>query len=159
MGGIRRDGMEEGWPMSAVTTCTNPMCSCTNCTCSSCSCGAAKLGDLERRVMDILWKSADRESTGRQVADELPEYAYTTVATLLDRLSQKGLVHRRMEGRTIRFAAVGSEGAHTAVLMRETLAAGHDPEASLTRFAETLSDSEAAALRHALDRLDRKQPG
>jgi predicted transcriptional regulator len=143
--------------MSADTTCTNPMCSCTNCSCSSCSCGAAKLGDLERRVMDILWNAADRESTGRQVANGLPEYAYTTVATLLDRLVQKGLVHRRMEGRTIRFAAVGSEGAHTAVLMRETLAAGHDSEASLTRFAETLSDSEAATLRRALDRLGRTE--
>jgi predicted transcriptional regulator len=103
--------------------------------------------------MDILWEQ-DSELTGRDVADVFPENAYTTVATVLDRLVRKGLVRRRMDGRLIRFAPVGTPGAHTAVLMREALAAGQDPDAALLRFAETLSPEEAAILRQSLDELE-----
>jgi predicted transcriptional regulator len=140
--------------MTEATTCDNPKCSCDPCSCSACSCSPAKLGELERRVMDILWQQSDSELTGRHVADLLPENAYTTVATVLDRLVRKGLVRRRMDGRLIRFAAVGTPGAHTAVLMHEALAAGHDPDSALLRFAETLSPEEVAILRRSLDELE-----
>jgi len=136
-----------------VTTsgrCDNPMCSCDPCTCDVCACGGANLGILERRVMGILWAEGGGETTGRQVADHLPEHAYTTVATVLDRLVHKGLVRRRMDGRKIRFAPVGSPDAHAAVLMRQAMAEGPDPEAALVTFAQTLSRAEVATLRHAL---------
>ncbi len=94
--------------------------------------------------------------TGRQVADQLSEYAYTTVATVLERLTHKGLVTRRMDGRTIRFVAIGSKGAHTAVLMHHALSADSDPDSALVRFAENLSDGEVAVLRKALNRVARK---
>lgn len=133
-------------------TCENPRCSCESCTCADCQCGAARLGELERRVIEILWGEPGREQTGRQVANALSGYAYTTVATVLDRLTHKGLVRRRMEGRTILFAATGSGATHTAALMHDALEETGDPDAALIRFAETISDSEAAALRRALDR-------
>ena len=152
--------------MGATTTCDNPMCACDPCTCNgSCSCGAARLGELERRVMDILWQESDRELTARSVATALPDYAYTTIATILDRLVHKGLVHRRMVGRTIRFSSIGTPGAHAAVLMHEALAAGNDPAAALVRFAKTLSQQEAKVLRRALNNSvinsesDRRRPG
>jgi predicted transcriptional regulator len=140
--------------MDDTTTCDNPMCSCDPCTCDSCTCGVARLGELERRVMTILWGQGEGEVAGRQVADGLPEYAYTTVATVLDRLVHKGLVRRRMDGRSIRFAANGTQGAHTAVLMREALTHGRDPGAALAHFAEILSPEEAAVLRTSLAALD-----
>ncbi len=139
--------------MSSATTCDNPMCSCDPCTCTTCMCGVARLGDLERRVMEILWKEPNREMTGRDVADLLPENAYTTVATVLDRLVRKGLVRRRMDRGSIRFAAIGTQGAYTAVLIHEALSAGDEPEAALVRFAETLSPAEAAVLRRSLEAL------
>lgn len=139
-----------GQATTVSTRCDNPMCSCDPCTCTNCSCGVARLGELERRVMDILWERGGGELSGRAVADALSGHAYTTVATVLDRLVHKGLVRRRMDGRSIRFSAVGSGGAHTAVLMREALAAGNDPDAALARFAEILSPEEAAVLRHSL---------
>jgi predicted transcriptional regulator len=141
--------------MSATTKCENPMCSCDPCTCENCSCGVARLGELERRVMDILWVEPDREMTVREVADVLPDYAYTTVATILDRLARKGLVRRRMDGRVIQFTTIGTRGAHTAVLMHEALAVESNPDSALAHFAETLSHSEAAVLRRALTRLER----
>ena len=106
--------------------------------------------------MDVLWQDADRDLTVREVADALPNYAYTTLATILDRLVHKGLARRRMEGRIIQFAAIGTRGAHTAVLMHEALAADHDSDVALVRFAESLSHSEAAVLREKLDALDRQ---
>jgi predicted transcriptional regulator len=106
--------------------------------------------------MEILWESADREVSVRDVAGKLPEYAYTTVATVLDRLVHKGMLTRRMDGRAIRFAVIGSKGAHTAVLMRKALGEDSDPDAALSCFVEGLSDSETSALRQALNRLQRK---
>lgn len=138
--------------MNSTVTCENPKCSCDSCTCADCRCGVARLGELERRVIEVLWNKPGREQTGRQVANALPGYAYTTVATVLDRLAQKGLVRRRMEGRTIRFTATGNAATHTAVLMYDALEETSEPDAALVRFAESISESEAAALRRALDR-------
>ena len=132
------------------------MCSCDPCGCEDCACGGARLGDLERRVMEILWSQGGQEITGREVANQLPEYAYTTVATVLDRLVRKELVHRRMDGRKIRFTPVGSPGAHAAVLMRQAMAVGSDPDAALATFAQTLTPSEVATLRRALDGTGRE---
>ncbi len=137
--------------MSATMTCDNPKCSCESCTCDACRCGVATLGELERRVIEILWNEPGHEQTGREVANELPDYAYTTVATVLDRLAHKGLVRRRREGRTIRFASTGTGAAHTAVLMHDALGATSDTDAALARFAEIVSPEEAAVLRQALD--------
>jgi predicted transcriptional regulator len=142
--------------MGASTKCDNPLCSCDPCTCATCACGVARLGELERRVMDILWEQPRREFTGRDVADRLPESAYTTVATVLDRLVHKGLVRRRMDRGSIQFATMGTRAAYTAVLMRDALAADSEPESALVRFAETLSPAEMAILRHSLDAPETK---
>jgi predicted transcriptional regulator len=142
--------------VSMTATCVNPRCTCKNCTCTDCRCGGvAKLGELERRVMDLLWEEPGRELTGRDVADQLSEYAYTTVATVLDRLKQKGLLRRRADGRTHLFSATGTEASHASMLMREALGAAGDPYATLTRFVQTVSASEVEVLRRALDEADR----
>ena len=135
------------------STCDNPLCSCDPCTCRGriCTCGVARLGDLERRVIEVLWQEPGREFTGRDVANELPDYAYTTVATVLDRLSHKKLVRRRMNGRTIRFIATGTGATHTATLMRDALGSTRDRDAALVSFAKRVSASEAEVLRRALD--------
>jgi predicted transcriptional regulator len=140
--------------VSTPTKCENPACSCDPCSCADCVCGVSKLGELERRVMEILWKEPNHELTGRYVADAFPESAYTTVATVLDRLVRKGFVRRRMVRGSIRFTAIGTQEAYTAVLMREALSTVDDPESALVRFIETLSTTEAAILRKSLDQRE-----
>src|ERR1700733_7843569 len=66
-------------PMSTATKCDNPMCSCNPCTCADCACGVATVGDLERRVLGIVWDLPDPEPTGREVADALPAHPYPTL--------------------------------------------------------------------------------
>lgn len=134
-----------------LTTCSNPRCTCSPCLCGDdCKCGGTKLGELERQVMDVLWSHHGDEVTGRQVANALPGYAYTTVATVLNRLSRKGAVRRRMEGHTTHFSAIGTEADRAAAAMREALETSGDHEGALARFAETMSPHEAEALRRAL---------
>lgn len=135
--------------MSETKTCANPKCTCESCTCGDCKCGAG-LGALEGRVMEIFWEEPGCELTGRHVADVLPDYAYTTIATVLDRLAHKGFVRRRKEGRAIKFAATSSRAAHTVVAMHEALGTTRDSEDALVRFAKSLSPSEAEIVRRTL---------
>lgn len=55
--------------------------------------------------MEILW-SQDSALSVRDVHEKLWEQrdlAYTTVMTVLDRLSKKGVVHRELDGRAWRY--------------------------------------------------------
>jgi predicted transcriptional regulator len=110
-----------------------------------------RLGDLERRVMDILWTAYGDELTGRDVAEELPRYAYTTVLTVLSRLERKGLVRHERSGAVHHYSCVASRESYVAALMHDALDVGADRGAALVRFAETVTPAEADVLRRALD--------
>lgn len=60
---------------------------------------AKSLSNLEQKVMDIVWKC--KACSVRDVQQQLNssrKLAYTTVATILQRLHDKGLVERKEEG-------------------------------------------------------------
>lgn len=66
----------------------------------------AKLGDLQLRIMKILWLRG--EATVTDVLADLTgpsDLAYTTVATMLRKLEAKGLVTNRIEGRSFIYRA------------------------------------------------------
>ena len=66
----------------------------------------AKLGDLQLRIMKILWLRG--EATVTDVLADLTgpsDLAYTTVATMLRKLEAKGLVTHRIEGRSFIYRA------------------------------------------------------
>jgi predicted transcriptional regulator len=112
---------------------------------------ALALGKLERKVMDVLWDADGCPLSGREVADRVPDRAYTTVLTILERLRRKRLVERADDGGVNTFRATGSRESHTASLMLEQLGSAPDRDAVLVRFAQTVSDGEAKVLRRALD--------
>jgi predicted transcriptional regulator len=118
-----------------------------------------RLGDLERSVMTALWDAGSTPLTGREVADQFPDRAYTTVLTVLERLRQKGLVARLVEGRVHRFSPVESREAYRAELMMDALGDATDRSAVLVRFAESVTPDEVALLRQALDTLETKRRG
>ena len=101
--------------------------------------------------MDWSWSDGGAEFTVRELAASLPEYAYTTLATVLDRLALKGVLRSRRVGRTKRYATVGNKGGHTAILMYDALSSDADPAVALRRFVESLNESEKDVLRDALD--------
>lgn len=66
-----------------------------NCHCSS-KCGL--LGGLEQKIMDVLWSSPTPLKPA-QVKDQIVgDSAYTTIMTVLKRMSDKGLLTRKKTG-------------------------------------------------------------
>lgn len=110
----------------------------------------ARLGVLERRVMDVLWGCEGTELTVREVAGVLPSHAYTTVLTVLNRLEHKQMVRRSTAGRAHRYTPTASRESYTAQLMHEALGSASDRNAALIRFVETVSPDEAVILHRAL---------
>ena len=116
------------------------------------------LGDLERAVMEALWDAPDW-MTVREVHGVLSgsrEIAYTTVMTVLDRLTRKDLVVRARDGRAYRYRPADSRGAMAAEAMRGFLdgTTNADRRAALVAFVGDASDADRAALREALTRLE-----
>jgi predicted transcriptional regulator len=103
--------------------------------------------------MAVVWGAGAEEITARAVADELDQYAYTTVATVMNRLSRKGVLRRRMESHVTYFAAVESPADRAASAMREALASGGEPVTTLRIFIDSIGPDERAALRKVLNRF------
>ncbi|WP_462187041.1 MULTISPECIES: BlaI/MecI/CopY family transcriptional regulator [unclassified Frankia] len=121
----------------------------------------ARLGDLERSVMDVLWASDDW-LTAREVASRLQherDLAYTTVLTVLERLERKGFVRRQRSARAHRYAASDSREAVVAEAMMEALGTADDRGSALVRFVESVSAEEAEILRRALEPAGPGEPG
>ncbi|NMH99385.1 BlaI/MecI/CopY family transcriptional regulator [Pseudonocardia acidicola] len=109
------------------------------------------LGELERAVMDVLWR-ADGAMTAREVQDALAtrELATTTVLTVLGRLERKSLVTRTRDGRAHHYRPVASREDHVAELMRDALDDAPDRGAALARFLGSIAPDERARLRDLL---------
>ena len=120
------------------------------------------LGALEQAVMDTLWARSTAQ-TARQVCAALPgrALAYSTVRTVLDRLTAKELVLREPDGanRAMLYRAAAPRDAYIAELMLEALRHSGDRDAALVRFAQSVSDPDVATLRAALPKPPRGERG
>ncbi|SDK26982.1 Predicted transcriptional regulator [Actinopolyspora mzabensis] len=116
------------------------------------------LGELEMKVMDVLWASESplrvRDVLERLTGDRDP--AYTTVMTVLDHLHTKGWVTRSRHGRAYHYVPARSREEAGAGLLREVLDSSGDAESVLLHFAESVSEREYRLLRRALDRDERR---
>ncbi|KRE42632.1 BlaI/MecI/CopY family transcriptional regulator [Knoellia sp. Soil729] len=124
---------------------------------------APRLGDLERTLMEQLWDSAAHRPDGasvREVLEALPAergLAYTTVMTVLDRLSKKGLVTRERDGRAWRYTPAGTRESLTAETMRATLDDASDRRATLLHFLDGATPEELDDLRAALSEVEQRR--
>jgi predicted transcriptional regulator len=66
------------------------------------STGSSVLGPLETRLLELLWAQRDPATVAR-IRGALPELAYTTIMTTLDRLYRKGLLLRAKDGRAFAY--------------------------------------------------------
>ena len=109
------------------------------------------MGALEHEVLSQLWIMPG-PVTPAEVIDSLDtDLAYTTIMTILTRLTQKGLVTRERRGRAYAYAPAVSEADLTARRMQAALDAASDRKAALTGFVRSLSAREARAVRALLD--------
>jgi predicted transcriptional regulator len=118
--------------------------------------GRRPRGTLEQEVVAAL-AAASAPMTPAQVRDHLGgDLAYTTVMTVLARLSDKGLVTRQRIGRAYAYTAVRDEAEITARQMQRLLDAGDDRAAVLSRFVGVLSNDDERLL---IDLLRRAEDG
>ncbi len=67
-----------------------------------------RLGELQLRIMKVLWKSGPVSVAEIQAGLGGRPLAYTTVATMLRKMENRGLVRHREEGRRFVYAALVS---------------------------------------------------
>lgn len=106
--------------------------------------------ELERRVLDALWKGGPWSV--RDVMDAVdPQLAYTTFATVLDRLHDKGEVLRTKVDGSWRYAATRTrEQALAAEVGRVLERAEGAPQPLLVAFLDQVEQADPSAL----DRLE-----
>lgn len=113
------------------------------------------LGPLERRLMELMWSRG--ELSGRDIYGAFAEsLAYTTVMTTLDRLHQKGLLRRRLEGRAYFYAPTISGAEFERAVARGVLEqllerAARQSEPLLSCIVEAVTEHD----QELLDELDR----
>jgi predicted transcriptional regulator len=110
----------------------------------------ARSPDLERRVLDILWQGGDWSV--REVMEAVEtSLAYTTFATVLDRLNDKGEVEREKVDGSWRYRASRSrEDALAAEVRKVLLRAEGASEPLLVAFLDRVEQVDPGAL----DRLE-----
>ncbi|WP_308121229.1 BlaI/MecI/CopY family transcriptional regulator [Paractinoplanes bogorensis] len=114
-------------------------------------------GTLEASVMAALW-AAGRPMSATEVLDEVGgDLAYNTVQTILIRLHEKAVLDRRREGRGHVYWPVEDASTAAASQMRAALANRPDRHAVLQRFAASLDQADADALRQMLAETEHKR--
>jgi predicted transcriptional regulator len=109
-------------------------------------------GELEGDVLAVLWSEGRPLTPGEVHAALGSDLAYTTVATILGRLDDKGLVERDKAGRTHTYRATSDEAEVMRAGFQSVLTRSHDRRALLQGFVESLSEEDEATIRELLDR-------
>jgi predicted transcriptional regulator len=112
-------------------------------------------GELEADVLAALWAHTEPASANDVQAALGRPLAYTTVATILVRLCEKGMVRRVRAGRGYLYQPVVNESDHLTGQIRRVLARAGDQSAALQGLVDSLSpDEEAQLLAMLHDRRD-----
>ncbi|MEZ5258230.1 MAG: BlaI/MecI/CopY family transcriptional regulator [Ilumatobacteraceae bacterium] len=109
-------------------------------------------GALEAEVLSAL-QQLGRPATPAEVLEQLDaNLAYTSVATVLGRLCDKGVAAREKDGRAFRYRATATEADLTARRIRTILDGATDRNLALAGFVQSLGPDDAARLAELLDR-------
>ncbi len=126
--------------------------------------GRHTLGELQHAIMQILW--GRNEATVAEVHEALYDergLAPTTIATMLRKMEDKGVVAHRVEGRQFVYRPVVSEDAVRSSMVGELLErlfAG-DPAALVSHLVadREIDQEEIERLRALLDDADHGKDG
>lgn len=117
------------------------------------------LGETEMEVLHHVWNLGEaRVADVREQILEDRDVAYTTVMTVMKKLTEKGYLQYREEGRSYVYsAAVPAEEVQHTLLRRLMDKVFHGSPSSLVQTLirrESLSDDEETAIRSLIDELD-----
>ena len=110
-----------------------------------------RLGDLQLRIMRVLWNRSRANVTEVQAALGDDQLAYTTVATMLRKMEARGLVRHDEDGRRFIYEAAVTEAVVTRTMSDDLVD---------RLFGGSLADAVSHLLEHRdvsrreLDRLE-----
>jgi len=118
---------------------------------------SAGLGPLELQVMTVLWARSPQDVTSVQAALK-GESAYSTVKTLLERLTAKGFLAREKVGKAFEYRPIMTRAAleeQVARTLSRNLLLGFGSSA-LTHFVDTVREdpTQLNELRRLLAELE-----
>ena len=106
------------------------------------------LGELEQQIMDIVWER--KQCSAREVLTKLEKnkkLAYTTVATILQRLYEKGLVKRTDDNSGYIYSPKLSKESYSRNIA----------QSFLKKFINSFGDTAIASFAQSVDRLPAKK--
>lgn len=105
------------------------------------------ISPLEQKVMELIWK--EQICTVREIHKRLHsgKLAYTTVATILQRLYNKGLVDRKEQGRAYIFSPKLSKESYSKKMVKNFL----------NRFFGSFGDVAIASFAESVDQLPKEK--
>ena len=114
-------------------------------------------GALQLQLMAAMWRLGN--GTVEQVRSELPpryRAAYTTIQTVLNRLTERGLLSRRKVGNAFQYRPRLSEAEYLSRSIARTLAGASSDarQAALARLIGELDDDELSALQRLAREMD-----
>lgn len=118
------------------------------------------LGDLEAEIMEIIWLS-DYISV-RDVFEQLKEkrkIAYTTVMTVMTRLSDKGLLKKKKDGNAFLYKAVYSREMFTQSTVSKIIKGVFEDLSApaMAGFVDSIGEEEAEKIRELSKLIDKKK--
>lgn len=118
------------------------------------------LGPLEQEVMVSVWKR--RHCTARDVWENLNkdrEVAYNTVQTIMTRLVDKGLLKRKLEGKTHVYKPAAKQKNVLSSLLNQTMGnlTGQFGEEALIAFVDGLGDISEETRKKLIEKLQKNE--
>ena len=107
-----------------------------------------QLSELEQEVMNIVWELD--ECSVRNVLQRINKnrnLAYTTVATILQRLHEKGLVERKSDGIAFLYSPKLSKESYSKNLV----------QSFINKFFASFGDVAVASFAQSIDKLPKKK--
>lgn len=120
-------------------------------------------GELQEQVMRVVWKLGG--GTVDDVRAALPSKqrgAYTTVQTVLNRLSERGLLVREKQGKAFVYEPLISEADYLSKSLVRTLSAASSQEARMAALASLvggLDDAEMTEINSLAEEIAAKRRG
>lgn len=119
----------------------------------------ASLGPLEQEIIAHVWRQ--QTCTTRDVVESLTknrEIAYNTVQTVMTRLVNKGLLKRRLKGKTHVYQPTAGQKSLLASLIHQTIGGltRQFGEAALIAFVDDLEEISPRTRRQLIEKLKHK---
>ena len=118
------------------------------------------LGDLEYEIIEIVWEL--KKVTVRRVHDRLKtkrNLAYTTIMTVMSRLTKKGILERVKQGSSYQYQAVLNKEDFISSSVRSVLGnlLNDFSSPAINQFVELLDESDPEKIEELAQLIDKKR--